>query len=439
MSDRSEKYLRYADEVLSEEEFQELERELRGDLSAREAFVRAQLLEQELVGLFEEVGASERILKGEAEVKGRSVLGGWMVAGLAAAAAIVLGVFLYIGGEDVAFDGPMVRLAMGEGFRAGEQLEVGEYAVGEGSLRLSFSSGASVAVQGPAQFEIPEEGADFKLLSGEVVVRNEGGARVRVAVDDRLLVCEGGAFGVHREGGDASKLYVLNGEVKVEDFQRRPALLEAGFAAPVEALPSGVSLMSPAERGPMQPALLIACSVSELEGVALLYASDVAYDLLDTKDNELAYLLPEKRIDLEGVIPVSLLLGLELKNSSLKREEEFQYGDAVQSYLLHMNPLHREKSEGPKRYQGHVRFEKPVLALIASRKLLDETEWLFASQPDAYPGRRGRGLEHTHGWDVTKDKKDSDVVRLSEDRRTLYFDVRVGSGIDQVRVLTQAD
>lgn len=439
--------LRYSAGDLSLEELDRLESELVEKPELRKSFMESQMIEQGLCSLFEGVGVSEELAKDDKPERKKNRWG-FLTPLVAAAAVILLGVmFFYKPANDKVIDGPLVSLEMGaqwlgENVNEGETLEAGrEYQLRDGAVRLSFENGASVAIQGPARFQVPKDSteADFILLDGDVVVRNEGGDRMNVATKDRLIVCENGAFGVQSDAQGRAKLCVLNGEVKVEDYNQRPALVTAGFAAPVESLPSGITLMSAKDRMPMQQSLLVACSVKSLAGVELLYASDVKHQLVDRKANSLAYLLPENRVDLSGVIPVSSLSGGVLKNNKLKKQQEYQCVEPLQSYLLHMNPETRVQAEGPRRYRGSITFEKPVVALIASKELLDETEWIFASFPDSYPPYRGRGLEAHHGWDRSFGAEKSDVVSLSDDGKTLNFDVLVGSGIDQVRILTQAD
>lgn len=439
--------LRYSADDLSPEEVDHLQDALLEDPELRKSFMESQMMQQGLSSLFEGAGVSEEIVRDEpTQVASKRKI--WVLAvPMAAAAVVLLGLTFFYQSSDDDVAGPVVSLEMGAQWKGravdeGDSLVAGrDYQLDGGSVRLQLTSGASVAIQGPARFQVPKDTSDtdFILLEGDVVVRNEGGTRVRVASQERLIVCENGAFGIESDTQGAAKLCVLNGEVKVEDFNKRPALLTAGFAAPVESLPSGITLMSSKDRMPMQQSLLVACSVRSLAGVELLYASDVEYQLMDTKADGLAYLLPENRVELSGVIPVSALSGGVLKNKNLKLQQQYQCVGPLQSYLLHMNPETREKAEGPKRYRGSITFDRPIEALIASKELLDETEWIFASHPDSYPPQRGRGLEQHHGWDRSADGQDSDVVSLSDDRKTLVFDVRVGSGIDQVRILTQAD
>ncbi|MEM1294325.1 MAG: hypothetical protein AAGH89_03100 [Verrucomicrobiota bacterium] len=98
-------------------------------------------------------------------------------------------------------------------------------------------------------------------------------------------------------------------------------------------------------------------------------------------------------------------------------------GDRVDCYFLHYDT----ETEASTRCRGTIRFDRPIVAVIAGGRQMGATDELLGAWCTAYdhPDARERGLE-------------DDEVVISGDRRTLTLDWGVGPSADQIRVLVAA-
>ena len=95
----------------------------------------------------------------------------------------------------------------------------------------------------------------------------------------------------------------------------------------------------------------------------------------------------------------------------------------VDSYLLQYNPDRPSPTSKDNRFTTEVRFDRPVVGIIAQKDLLAEYDSLLA-HPDADMSRLvNRGLY------------ENNEVILSSDRRTIRVAFDNENGVDQIRVV----
>ncbi|MFN3166103.1 MAG: hypothetical protein ACE37H_03460 [Phycisphaeraceae bacterium] len=116
-------------------------------------------------------------------------------------------------------------------------------------------------------------------------------------------------------------------------------------------------------------------------------------------------------------------------------------GVLLDSYFIHADPLGQPAGEQSQRYQATIRFDRPILAVIATSEHLKQSHAALglpglrygsadaASRPDGFDPS---GLEASSATGLR------DRVEISEDRRTLTLELFSGEAIDQLRVLVEA-
>ena len=78
-------------------------------------------------------------------------------------------------------------------------------------------------------------------------------------------------------------------------------------------------------------------------------------------------------------------------------------------------------------FQGELHFDRPIVALILQKDLLDSSDAQLALPETDFRDIFRRGIN------------DADVVTLSPDRRVLRVALNVKNGVDQIRVLVATD
>jgi hypothetical protein len=157
--------------------------------------------------------------------------------------------------------------------------------------------------------------------------------------------------------------------------------------------------------------------------------------LREYQGNDRLFLFPERQtvvtdrpieIDLSGEAPVW--------PDSPASPYPLPRGQRVDSYLVFFQP---EAAKGaPNKLKGEITFQRPVLGVICSDRGLDESDVVLGDKTANYlaPGER-RGLEEADKEHYRGNTLPHDSLRLSADRRTLYFDFYVSIEREQIRVI----
>ena len=99
----------------------------------------------------------------------------------------------------------------------------------------------------------------------------------------------------------------------------------------------------------------------------------------------------------------------------------------VDSFLLQYNPVRNDDDSKNQKFQGELHFDRPIVALILQKELLDSSDTKLALPGTDFHNIFRRGIN------------DVDLVTLSPDRRVLRVALNVKNGVDQIRVLVAAD
>ena len=99
----------------------------------------------------------------------------------------------------------------------------------------------------------------------------------------------------------------------------------------------------------------------------------------------------------------------------------------VDSFLLQYNPIHNDDVPMNQKFQGELHFDRPIVALILQKDLLDSSDMQLALPATDFRKIFRRGIN------------DADVITLSADRRVLHVALNVKNGVDQIRVLVASD
>jgi hypothetical protein len=111
---------------------------------------------------------------------------------------------------------------------------------------------------------------------------------------------------------------------------------------------------------------------------------------------------------------------------SLNPTSKLAVGTSVDSHILHADNVGTAKI----RLQGSVTFDADIIGVIVTDGSLDKSD-ILGSPGTMYPN----GLDH-RGLEFEGLSKGGDIVVLSADRRTLTFNIRFGSVLDEIRVIT---
>lgn len=95
----------------------------------------------------------------------------------------------------------------------------------------------------------------------------------------------------------------------------------------------------------------------------------------------------------------------------------------VDSYLLQFSPGAGDFDRESRRFVGSLRFDRPIVGLLLSKELLDESDKLLGLTGSEFKGTFRRGINF------------EDSVVLDADRRSLSISFDTYQGIDQIRVL----
>lgn len=320
--------------------------------------------------------------------------------------------------------------ALGDGFGKGElNLEVG-------LARLDFRNGATVTLQGPAEFEIVS--ADRTILSSGILTASipESAVGFEVLTPAMDVVDLGTAFGVSVGADGETDVCVFEGEVEVSltDRADTPQLVREGNA--VRSRPKADTIDSVdylTER--YEDAWPVTSGVLQATGLMKFVSPGPDFVPGRYEDSGHILVFPERsRVLLKSDLEVNVTEpGQYIRVRRLDRQP-IAAGQLIRSYLLQLNPIGEfgRKEVDEARVIGQITFDRPILGLIGGTALLSRTDVLLGHPLGNY-GDNGRGIEPMRSEDLPDSGRDS--VTLSRDRRTLSLDLSASSAVDQIRVI----
>lgn len=363
---------------------------------------------------------------------------------LAAAAALVaIGFFTW---QTLGRAKPLAELTFaqevewtGEAPRGGVELQRRSYRLASGVIRFETSAGAVVTVSGPADFDFVAEDR-IELRRGKLTARMlRDESRLTVKVGEMEVRDLGTAFGVDANDTERTLVSVFDGLVAVTSRATPGQELRLGegrsLVAPRDASAGATPTAYDSESfRDLWPLTVGIDEASRL--VEFLPPGPLLKPMRDYRGNDRLFLFPEQQnVLIERPLEIDLSADVATWPNSPVSPYPMTPGQRVDSYLVFFQP---EAAEGsPRQLKGEITFQRPVLGVICSDRGLDESDAVLGDRTADYlaPGQR-RGLEEADkGHYRGSMALPHDSMRLSEDRRTLYFDFSVSVEREQIRVL----
>ena len=322
----------------------------------------------------------------------------------------------------------------------GDSIGQGRMRLDVGLARLDFRNGATVTLQGPAEFEILSNDR-AKLHAGIITASIPASAVGFEVVTPTMDVVDlGTAFGVAVGMDGVTDVCVFEGEVEVsrpgdraEDSTR---LLTEGNA--VRWSPAAEAIASVEyNTNRYEEAWPVTSGVLQATGLMKFVAPGPEFVPGRFEDNDRVLVFLE-RADVRPHDDFFVDLVEPGLYQRIHRSESHRIdaGTVIRSYLLQFDPvgrLARDATQKP-RVMGQVTFDRPVIGLIASSNKLSATDELLGHPRGDYVKTR-RGIEPPRTTDAPDAQRD--VVILSDDCQTLSVDLSAGTAIDQIRVIVK--
>lgn len=322
----------------------------------------------------------------------------------------------------------------------GDPIDSGMVQLQVGIARLDFSNGATVTLQGPAQFEIIS--AERTRLHRGILTVHVPGTAIGFEIETPAIdvVDLGTAFGLAVGIDGETDVCVFEGEVEVsavgETSSSEGRLLYAGNAVRSKPL-DGTLQPVQYETNRFEDGWPVTSGVLQATGLMKFVSPGPEFVPGRFEDNQHIVVFAERQgVKLEYEVPVDLTSPGLYQRIHRHNDQKIAAGTTVRSYLLQLDPLGRQErsSENKPRVTGQITFDKPVIGLIASTARLINTDTLLGHPDGQYKSTR-RGIEPTRKEDNLGVKRDA--VVLSDDRRTLSLDLSAGSAVDQIRVIVK--
>ena len=449
--------LAYLDDELDDAEVAALTARLQAEPSLAEQLV---LLASEEGKIAEWAGATSSLRPLDEPAPHRRSFGAaWLVASLSLALAAAVGTSVWYAMRDNPAEDPIAteeepvfdaRLAKatdctwGEGradISEGSSLDFGTtLKLVKGIAEIEYAGGGRVVIEGPTTFELSSSDSG-ELTMGQLsatVPKEAIGFTIHTPTLD--IVDRGTQFGLRIDEAGTAEVHVFQGEIETqtrgpEEAPKVRKTLTTTQAAKFSARGRFAGWLQP-----------------DYEGFA--GASRHAYGVVLT-DRAMRW-LPKAPPSLEeGELQSSsdIFLFLERRGVVLDQDTEITSyqrqgtqahfsievvtlpaGTRVDSYMLHFDPGASTQSR-----LGGVRFERPILGIIARADQLRATDGLFGAPGTRYDCNNvaARGLDDGVGKGA--EKKSPDVVAYKQDAG-LSFALQVHPGtLDQVRILVASE
>ncbi|MBX2853195.1 MAG: FecR domain-containing protein [Phycisphaeraceae bacterium] len=397
------------------------------------------------------------------------------VVGLAAAAALLLGVIIAVAlkdgpeperefverpGQVETFipDAPIMTSAVATltaehdavwDRRPNEDLFAGQrFTLEKGFAEITTRRGAVAILEAPATIELIDSPNALRLHTGKLVgiCETESSKGFLVRTPHMDITDLGTRFGVDATQSEATAVHVLEGEVDVvgmsasDERAAEPQRLEAGQALradPIDGVTSvgfeKLSFVQDVEQLSYRPAF---------QGHDILWRGQASGDLsLDARQADAMQVFIERTgVRLQRDTTVDLADGRVWSKGSVPGQQSVSAGTRVDVYLLHTDPAASEGVSG-----GYtIRFGRPILGVIAHQDTLAATDATLGAAGTTYPSyksytgkRRSVGNEFVdaqRGLDIGLGEK----AFFVEDNTALQLVSNAVGLSDQVRVLVQA-
>lgn len=365
---------------------------------------------------------------------------------LAVAASLVLffGIFsLWIPSRSVGEVAQVVGAYRDNGvaYEIGEAVEPGSIFISRGLLRLDFSNGARVTLEGPAELEVFNE-SRIVLRRGLVTATIPESA-VGFVVDtiSAHVVDLGTSFGVSVGENGQTEVCVFDGEVEVSSSKtsgvsKLTQLVREGEAVRTKVDSSVIDSVS-YETAQFENAWPVNYGVLQTTGSMRFVSPGPNFHPGNYEDNEHIVVFPEKRdFKASESIRVDMIDPGEYEKSHYDEKPTLVPNRAMTSYLLQLDAYPEGKNPNRRRsVRGQITFANPIVGVVTEDRLLNQSEVVFGIPGADYPS--ARTIEPRPEGDQ---RPGFDKLILTADRHSLILELRENPGhLDQVRVLVEAD
>jgi len=233
----------------------------------------------------------------------------------------------------------------------------------------------------------------------------------------------GTSFGVEVDTSGDTAISVFEGEIELEDHRR----LFGGQTVALTAADETAREI-PYAIDQFLDTWQVSFGVEQLVGDVRVASPTERHSPGLVEDSDSLLLLPEREDALlkhgyvvDGTEPGTYRR--PFRKHTVKLTEDVR----VDSFLLQYNPVRDDGVSINQKFQGELHFDRPIVALILQKDLLDSSDAELALPTTDFRNIFRRGIN------------DADVVALSPDRRVLRVALNVKNGVDQIRVLVAAD
>ncbi len=324
--------------------------------------------------------------------------------------------------------------------KVGNWLKQERIQIQKGVVRLDFTNGVSVTLEGPADFEIfsPSRTCLYSGLLTAVVPEQAIGFKVETAALD--IVDLGTAFGISVDGNGVTDVAVFEGEVKVnlpDDRQSPEVFLVEGEAVRASVETREISNVE-FENEAYARSWPINSGVLKTVGAFKFVGPGPPWNLGAYENDEYVMVFPEHSgIVVTRKIPVEIAEPGDYINIADFSDHIQPKKRRVRSYLLQFNPLGRFPEPDAHTLIGEITFEREVIGVILAGESLRATDEIFGAESSRYGGG-SRGVEIIKPNTNPEQIPLLDSISLSEDRKTIRLKLRAGINVDQIRVLVDA-
>ncbi len=350
----------------------------------------------------------------------------WWIATVATAAVIALWVFLPTHPDTN--HGDIVATVQNarnvQDVSAGETLHSGQVlTLVDGRVKINFQSGAKLALQAPAELRLLGPNS-AQLQRGVATVRVPGEVKGFVLVTPHQRVTDlGTSFGVDVDSTGDTSISVFEGEIELEDNRR----LVGGQAVALTATEQSTREI-PYAIHQFLDTWRVSFGVEQLIGDVRVASPNERHSPGLVEDSDSLLLFPEREdASLKHGYVVDGIESATYRRPFRKHTVKLTEDVHVDSFLLQYNPVHDDEVSMNQKFQGELHFDRPIVALILQKDLLDSSDAHLALPATDFRNIFRRGIN------------DADVVTLSPDRRVLRVALNVKNGVDQIRVLVASD
>lgn len=310
-----------------------------------------------------------------------------------------------------------------------------------GIARLDFANGATVTLQGPAQFEILS--TDKTRLSHGVLTAHipDSAVGFEILTPSLDVVDLGTAFGVTVGRDGETDVCVFEGEVEVSlagDSQTNSTQrVREGSAIRTRTKTDEIESVA-YKTNRYEDVWPVTSGVLQATGLMKFVSPGPDFVPGRFEDSDSIVVFPERtEVVLSEDVKVDVVEPGQFQRIRRKEQPVLSAGLRVRSYLLQLDPVGSfTTAEADKsRVIGQITFDRPILGLIVKTAKLNASDRLLG-HPQGNYGMSRRGIEPALPNNPPNLQRD--LVILSDDRRTLSLDLSAGSAVDQIRVVVSA-